>query len=334
MTIRTGGPITRRRAIAGLAASVAAPAIISAAARGQALWPAGRTIRMVVPFTPGGATDVIARIVSDKLARLWNTSVVVENKAGAGGNIGTEQVARSDPNGETMLMGTIGLALNSFLYRKLSYDPIADFTPTSLISVMPNMLIAPNSAPFNSVAELVAYGKDNQGKLTYASSGVGTSIHLCGELFKKLTGIQMSHVPYRGSAPAVQDVMAGRCDLMFDNITSSLPQVQGKTLKGLAVTTAKRSSFVPDLPPVNDVVPGFDVSAWFGTLVPGKTPKEIVDRITADTKLALTDAMVKEKLAALAAEPVGAGSQEFASLIRSETDKWGKLIKDAGIGAE
>ncbi|MDH7796669.1 MULTISPECIES: tripartite tricarboxylate transporter substrate binding protein [unclassified Beijerinckia] len=330
--------ISRRRALAGLGAgvgaSVAAPALLTQPSWAQSPFAAGKTIRMVVPFTPGGATDVIARIVADKLGQMWNTSIVIENKAGAGGNIGNEMVARAEPNGETMLMSTIGLALNAFLYKKLTYDAINDFTPVSLITMMPNMLIAPVNAPFHSVAELVAYGRANQGKLSYASSGIGTSIHLCGELFKKLTGIQMAHVPYRGSAPAVQDVMGGRCDLMFDNITSSLPQVQGKTLQGLAVTTVKRSSFVPDLPPVNETVPGFDVSAWFGTLVPAKTPPEIVARLSRDTQQALTDPHVKERLAALAAEPLGASGADFGKLIRSETDKWGKLIKEAGISAE
>jgi tripartite-type tricarboxylate transporter receptor subunit TctC len=325
---------TRRQAIATLGAAALAPFAAAVPALAQQQWPKGRNLKMVVPFPPGGATDVIARILADKLAQIWGTAVIIENKGGAGGNIGMEQVARSEPNGDTMMMGTFGLAINPALYKSLKFDPIADFAPISLVTIMPNMLACPVSAPFNSVAELIAYGKANPGKLTYASSGIGTSIHLCGELFKKLTGVQMVHAPYRGSAQAVQDLVAGRVDLMFDNITSSLPQVQGKTLKALAVTTPKRSPFVPDLPPVADTVPGFEVSAWFGTLAPAKTPPEIVEKISRDTKLALQDPGVKGKLDALAAESVGSTPQEFAALIKSETDKWGKLIREEKITAE
>ncbi|MDB5568952.1 MAG: hypothetical protein JWN93_135 [Hyphomicrobiales bacterium] len=309
------------------------------AALAQSPWPEGRTIKIVVPFAAGGATDVIARIMGEKLSRMWTTpaaaaSVVIENKGGAGGNIGTEQVARAEPNGDTILIVSVGLATNPYLYKKLSYDPAADFAPVSLVALVPNMLITGNDKPYKTVAELVAWGKANPGKLTYASSGVGTSIHLSGELFKKLSGVDMTHVPYRGSAPAVQDVMAGRVDVMFDNITSSLQQVRGGTLRGVAITTAKRSSFAPELPPVNDVVPGFDVSSWFAFFVPAKTPRAIVDRLARDTKTALEDAGVKEKFAALAAEAVGSTPEELGAFVKVENDRWGKLIRDAGISAE
>lgn len=330
----SSGVITRRQTLAGLSLLAAGGWRPAAPALAQQAWPRGRTIRMVVPFPPGGATDVIARLVSDRLARMWETSLVVENRAGAGANIGMEMVARAEPNGETILMGTIGIAINKFLYKSLKFDPSTSFEPVSLITIMPNMAVSPAAAPFASVAELIDYGRKNPGKLTYGTSGLGTSVHLSGELFKRMAGIEMQHLHYRGSAPALQDLVAGRTDVMFDNIASCLPHVQAKTLKGLAVTTAKRSKFVPDLPTVADTLPGFDVSPWFGVLAPLKTPPEIVERISRDIKSALADPSVSGKLDALAAETIGSTPQEFAALIARETEKWGKLINEAKISAE
>ena len=320
----------RRSFSAGLAASLALPAL----ARAQSGWPQGRNIRLIVPFAAGGATDIIARIMADKLGQMWNCSIVVDNKGGAGGNIGTEAAARAEPNGETFLLVSVGLATNPYLYPKLGYDPVGDFAPVSLVAMVPNMLIAGKHLPVKNVAELIAYGKANPAKLTYASSGVGTSIHLSGELFKKLTGVEMTHVPYRGSAPAIQDIMGGRVDVMFDNITSSLAQVRGGTLNGLAITTAKRSPFAPELPPVADAVPGYDVSSWFAFFAPKKTPPEMVARMAADTKVALTDPVVKSRLDALAAESVGSSPAELGAFLAKESETWGKLIRDQGIRAE
>ena len=320
----------RRSFSAGLAASLALPAM----ARAQSAWPQGRNIKIVVPFAAGGATDIIARIMADKLGQMWNCSIVVDNKGGAGGNIGTEAAARAEPNGETFLLVSVGLATNPYLYPKLGYDPVGDFAPVSLVAMVPNMLIAGKHLPVTSTAELIAYGKANPGKLTYASSGVGTSIHLSGELFKKLTGVELTHVPYRGSAPAIQDIMGGRVDVMFDNITSSLAQVRGGTLNGLAITTAKRSPFAPELPPVAEAVPGYDVSSWFAFFAPNKTPPEMVARMAADTKIALTDPGVKSRLDALAAESVGSTPAELAAFLAKESETWGKLIRDQGIRAE
>ena len=320
----------RRSFSAGLAASLALPAM----ARAQSAWPQGRNIKLIVPFAAGGATDIIARIMADKLGQMWNCSIVVDNKGGAGGNIGTEAAARAEPNGETFLLVSVGLATNPYLYPKLGYDPVGDFAPVSLVAMVPNMLIAGKHLPVASTAELIAYGKANPGKLTYASSGVGTSIHLSGELFKKLTGVELTHVPYRGSAPAIQDIMGGRVDVMFDNITSSLAQVRGGTLNGLAITTAKRSPFAPELPPVAEAVPGYDVSSWFAFFAPNKTPPEMVARMAADTKIALTDPGVKSRLDALAAESVGSTPAELAAFLAKESETWGKLIRDQGIRAE
>ncbi len=322
--------MNRRSFSAALAASLALPTL----ARAQSAWPQGRNMRLIVPFAAGGATDIIARIMADKLGQMWGASIIVDNKGGAGGNIGTEAAARAEPNGETFLLVSVGLATNPYLYPKLGYDPVGDFAPVSLVAMVPNMLVAGKHLPVNNVAELIAYGKANPGKLTYASSGVGTSIHLSGELFKKLTGVEMTHVPYRGSAPAIQDIMGGRVDIMFDNITSSLAQVRGGTLKGLAITTAKRSPFAPELPPVADTVPGYDVSSWFAFFAPKKTPPDMVARMAADTKIALTDAVVKSRLDALAAEAVGSTPTELAAFLGKESDTWGRLIKDQGIRAE
>ncbi len=315
-------------------ASLASGLLLPHLAHAQASWPQGRNIKLIVPFAPGGATDIIARIVADKLAQMWSCNIVVDNRGGAGANIGQEAAARAEPNGETFLLASVGMATNPALYGKLNYDPINDLAPVSLVAMVPNMLIAGKHLPVNNVAELVAYGKANPGKLTFASSGVGTSIHLSGELFKKLTGVQMTHVPYRGSSPAIQDIMGGRVDIMFDNITSSLQQVRGGTLKGLAITTAKRSPFAPELPPVNDTVPGFDVSSWFALFAPAKTPAAMIEKMAADTKIALADAGVKSKLDALAAESVGSTPKELGDFVARETDIWGKLIREQKIAAE
>ncbi len=320
----------RRGFTSGLAASLAAPFV----ARAQEAWPRGRTIKIVVPFPPGGATDVIARIVADKLARMWGVAVIVENKAGAGGNIGNEQVARAEPNGDTILMTSPGMATNPFLYEKINYDPIGEFTHVSLVALVPNILVMNPKLPFRNVADIVAFARANPGKLTYASSGVGTTIHLSGELFKFVTKTDILHVPYRGSAPALTDLMGGQTDIMFDNISSALPQVKSGALKGLAITTAKRSPFVPDLPPVADTLPGFDVSSWFGFSVPRKTPEAIVAKLAADTKTALADPDVRARLEGLAAEPVGSTPAEFTAFVQRETDVWGKVIREGKIRAE
>lgn len=297
-------------------------------------WPQGRTIKLVVPFPPGGATDVLGRLMADKLGQAWGSNVVVENKAGAGGNIGTDQVVRAEPNGDTLLIVSVGLATNQFLYSKLTYDPAADLAPITMIAMVPNLLVVGNHMPVKSVQELVDYGRANPGKLTYASSGIGTSIHLSGELFQKLAGVKMVHVPYRGSSQATQDLIGGRVDLMFDNAPQILPHVRAGSVKGLAITTAKRSPSAPEFAPVADTLPGFDVSSWFALFAPAKTPPAIIARVQADAKIALADAGVREKLAALAAEPVGNTPAELGAFLKAEMVKWGQLIKEIGIKIE
>jgi tripartite-type tricarboxylate transporter receptor subunit TctC len=306
--------INRRLFVASSAAVIAAPAIV----QGQNAWPTGRNIKITVPFPPAGATDVLGRIMAERLGEYWGARVVVENKGGAGGNIGADQVAKSAPDGDNILIASFGMAANPALYSSMTYDPIKDFEPATLIAMVPNILVAGKHVPYNNVQEFVAYAKANPGKVTYASSGIGTS---------------MQHVPYRGAALAVQDILAGQVDIIFDNITSTLPQVQAGALKGLGITTAKRSVHAPSLQPIGEVVPGYDVTSWFAFFVPKGTPRAIIDRINADTKRALADEGTKTKLAALGGEAVGSTPEELGAFLRSETDKWGKLIRELGIKA-
>ncbi|QEL23594.1 tripartite tricarboxylate transporter substrate binding protein [Bosea sp. F3-2] len=322
--------IDRRALLAGTGALLAAPTT----GLGQQPWPQGRVIKLVVPFPPAGATDVLGRLVADKLGQAWGTNVVVENRAGAGGNIGTDAVAKAEPNGDTFLIVSVGLATNQYLYAKLNYDPVKDLAPITMVAMVPNLLVVSNQLPVKDVAELVAYAKANPGKLTYGSSGIGTSVHLSGELFQKLTGTKMVHVPYRGTAQAAQDLMTGRIDLIFDNIPQALPHVRAGTIRGLGITTAKRAPTAPEFPPIAETVPGFDVSSWFALFAPAKTPPAIIAKIQADTKAAIADPAVRSKMDLLAAEPAGWSQAETASFLQSEMKKWGDLIRDAGIKAE
>jgi tripartite-type tricarboxylate transporter receptor subunit TctC len=314
-------------------ASAGAAALAPHAAFAQGGWPAGRTIKLTIPFPPAGATDVLGRIMADRFGAYWGTRVVVENKPGAGGNIGAEQVARSAPDGDNILIFSVGMATNPHLYQNMTYDPIKDFDPVSLIAMVPNILIAGKHTPYNTIQEFVAFAKANPGKVTYGSSGIGTSLHLAGELFNKMTGAKMQHVPYRGAALAIQDLLAGQIDVVLDNITSALPQARAGAVKGLAITTAKRSQHAPELPPIADVVPGFDVTSWFALFVPKGTPRPIIDRMQQDVRKALDEPAVKEKMAALAADSVGSTPEELAALLKKETESWGQLIREAGIKA-
>jgi tripartite-type tricarboxylate transporter receptor subunit TctC len=314
----------------GLARSAAAQAPSPQAPSPQA-WPT-RHVRLIVPFVPGGAADAIARVVGNRLSEAWGQQVVVENRGGAGANIGAQVAAASDPDGYTLYITSVPHATNRFLYPSLNYDPIADFAPVTLICTQSNIMVVPNSSPAKSVLEFVAYAKANPGKISYGSGGIGTSVHLSGELFKRMAGIEMTHVPYRGAAPALQDVIAGRLDLIFDNITASLPHVRNGATRGLAVTAAKRVPAAPDLPTIAEAgVPGFDVSTWFAFFVPAKTPPAIIKKINADVVAALGHSMVKERLERLGATLVGSTPQELAAFLKSEMDKWGPIIREAKI---
>jgi tripartite-type tricarboxylate transporter receptor subunit TctC len=318
-----------RRTFLAAAGAIAAPNVL----RAQGGWPQGRNIKITVPFPPAGATDVLGRLMAERLGEYWGARVLVENKPGAGGNIGSDQVAKAAPDGDNILIVSVGMATNPYLYDKLSYDPVKDFDPVTLIAMVPNILIAGKHTPYNSVKEFVDFAKANPGKVTYGSSGIGTSVHLSGELFQKIVGTKMQHVPYRGTALAIQDMIAGQIDVIFDNITASLPQARAGNVKALGITTARRSPFASDLAPIAETVPGFDVTSWFAFFVPKGTPRAIIDRINADTKRALAEAGVKEKMTALGAEAVGSSPEELAAFLKAESDKWGKLIKDVGIKA-
>jgi tripartite-type tricarboxylate transporter receptor subunit TctC len=240
--------LSRRRFVGLAAAAAAAPSILVSRASG-ADWPV-RPVRVVVPFTPGGSTDITARLISNRLQEVWGQSVVVENKPGAGGNIAADMVAHSDPDGYTIFIVGPGLATNRFLYPSLSYDPVGDFAPVTLLITQPNLMCVPNSSPAKSVKEFIAYCNENKGKVTYASSGNGTTLHLSGELFKRLAKVEMTHIPYRGGAPAIDDLIPGRVDVIFDNMPSILSHVKAGTLRGLAVTTKERVAVVPDIPTI------------------------------------------------------------------------------------
>src|SRR5438034_5972010 len=256
------------RALAAALLVVAAPVAL-----GQVAYPT-KPVRLVVPFPAGGTTDLLARAAAQKLSEAWGQQVIVDNRPGAAGNIGAELVAKAAPDGYTLLMGTVGThAINASLYAKMPYDHVKDFAPVILVAGVPNVLVVNPSLPVHSVQELIAYAKANPGKLNFASSGSGTSIHLSGELFKVMTGVQMTHVPYKGSAPALQDLLGGQVQLMFDNLPPSLPQIKAGRLRALAVTSATRAPALPDVPTVAEAgLPGFEASSWFGVLAPAGTP--------------------------------------------------------------
>jgi tripartite-type tricarboxylate transporter receptor subunit TctC len=285
-----------------------------------------------VPFPAGGATDILAREVAKHLTDAWGQSVVVDNRPGAGGNIGSELVAKAAPDGYTLEMGTVGThAINASLYSKMPYDHVKDFVPVILVAGVPNVLEVNPALPVNSVQELIAYAKANPGKLNFASSGSGTSIHLSGELFKVMAGVQMTHVPYKGSAPALQDLIGGQVQLMFDNLPPSLPQIKAGKLRALAVTSAGRAPALPDTPTVAEAgLPGFEASSWFGVLAPAGTPPEIVNKLNAEIAKWLASPGAKEKLANVGANIAGGTPEDFARHIQAETAKWAKVVKESG----
>jgi len=291
-----------------------------------------RPIRLVVPFPAAGTTDILARAVAQHLSVVFGQQVVVDNRPGAGGNIGSDLVAKAAPDGYTLLMGTVGThAINPSLYSRMPYDAVKDFSPVILVAGVPNVLEVNPSLPVKSVQELIAYAKTNPGKLNFASSGSGTSIHLSGELFKTMTGVQMTHVPYKGSAPALTDLVGGQVQLMFDNLPSSIAFIKAGKLRALAVTTLTRSSALPDVPTIAESgVPGFDASSWFGVLAPAGTPHEVVAKLNAEIAKWLATPEAKEKLASQGAIAFGGSPEDFARHIATESTKWAKVVKESG----
>jgi len=307
-------------------------AISSVTAQGQS-WPS-KPVRIVVPFPPGGTTDIVARSLGAELQKMWQQSVVIENRPGAGGNIGSDLVAKSPNDGYTLLMGTVGThAINTALFaqsgNKMPFDAVKDFVPITLAAGVPNVMVVNSKLPVNTVNEFIAYAKAHPGQLNMASSGNGTSIHLTGELFKTMTGTYMVHLPYRGSAPALTDLLAGNTNVMFDNLPSALPHIKSGRLKALAVTSRERSSALPDTPTIEEAanLKGFDASSWFGLFAPAGTSRAIVDKIQADVTKALAVPEVRERFIAQGAQPGGTTPDQFAAFIRGETEKWTKVVK-------
>ena len=325
---------TRRTSLA-LLASCALAAPLSFA---QTAWP-NKPVKIVVPFAPGGTTDILARAIAPDLSKAFGQQFVVENKGGAGGNLGAEQVAKSAGDGYTLLMGTVGThGINRALYAKLPYDPIKDFVPITLVAAVPNVMVMnPDKAKalgVSNVQDFIKAAKANPGKLNMASSGNGTSIHLAGELFKSMTGTFMLHLPYRGSGPALMDMVAGNADVMFDNLPSSMAQIKAGKLVALAVTSSERSAALPDVPTVEQAggpaLKGYEASSWFGLLAPAGTPADIVNRIQQETAKALASPAVKERLMAQGAIPGGNTPAEFARHIEREHQKWAQVVKVSG----
>ena len=327
-------PSRTRRALAAVAVlAVAAPAVAQSP---TSAWPA-RPVRIVVPFAPGGTTDILARALAPELGKAFGQSFVVENKAGAGGNLGADLVAKSPADGYTLLMGTVGTqSINPALYPKMPYDAAKDFAPISLVAGVPNVLVVnPQKAQANGITDvrsLIAYAKAHPGRLNVASSGNGTSIHLSAELFKTSTGTYMVHIPYKGSGPALLDLIGGGTDLMFDNLPSALPQIKGGKLTALAVTSGERSAALPDVPTVAEAggLKGFEASSWFGLLAPAGTPAEIVNRIQQETAKALASPALKERLLAQGAIPGGMAPADFGRFIAAEAKKWAAVVKASG----
>jgi len=287
---------------------------------------------MVVPFPPGGTTDILARAVGQKLSESWGQQVVIDNRPGAGGNIGTDIVAKSPADGYTLLMGTVGThSINASLYSKLPFDPIKDFAPVTLVASVPNVLVVNATIDAKSVKELIALAKSRPGQLAFASSGNGTSIHLAGELFKSMTGTSMLHIPYKGSAPAIAELLGGQTNMMFDNLPSAMPHIKSGRLRALAVTSVRRSPALPDVPTIAETgITGYEASSWFGVLAPAGTPKDVVAKIQADIAKALNTPEIRERLSGQGAEPVGDTPEHFAEHIKAESAKWARVVKDSG----
>jgi tripartite-type tricarboxylate transporter receptor subunit TctC len=320
----------RRQALSCIAASLATPAFAAGTE-----WPAAKPITYVVPFTPGGSTDIVGRTVAEKLAVALKQAVVVDNRPGQGGGIGAAYVAKAPADGYTLFGGTISThAINASLYKNLPYDPVKDFEPVSLVAFLPNVLLVDPNAGVNNVQELIALLKRDPKRRNFASSGNGTSTHLTGELFADVIGVPLTHVPYKGTPPAMVDVSAGQVTFMFDQMTAALPLLQAGKLKLLAVTTAKRIALAPNTPTMIEAgVPGFDVSSWQAIYAPKGTPKAIVQRLSQEIAKALKQPDVQEKLGKqMGMEIVAGGPEELAALMAKEIPRWAALVKKSGAG--
>ena len=325
--------MTKRQTLALLACALASATLPAAHAQAPAAsWPS-KPIRWVVPFPPGGAMDAIARTLGEKAGKTLGQPFVIENKPGAGGNIGADFVAKQPGDGYTLMITSIGMATNKPLYGKLSYDPIKDFAPVSLLAVVPNVLVTNATQPdVKTAKDVIAAARKTPGKLTYASAGNGTSIHLAGEVFTSLAQVDMLHVPYKGSGPAVSDLLGGQVNYMFDSITSARPHIESGKLRALGLTTAKRSKSLPNVPTLAEAgLPGYEVSPWFAVFMPAATPKDIVAKVNSALLEAMKDPDVVKRFETIGAEPVGSTPEEMAQHLARESERWTKLIQERGI---
>jgi len=325
-------PVLRGTVVCALAFAVLAASAVAARAQNYPSKP----VRFVIGFSPGGPSDILTRLVGSKLAEGLGQPFVFDNRPGAGGNIAGEITAKSPPDGYTILMGNNSiLATNAALYKNMGFDPVKDLDPVALIASQPNILVVHPSVPVKTVRELIAFAKARPGQLNYASSGSGAAAHLAAELFKSMTGVQMTHVPYKGAAPALTDVLAGQCQLIFATSLSVQPYIKSGRLRALAVTTAKRARANPELPTVAEAgVPGFEANTWHGIVVTARTPAAITARLNSEVNKVLHRPEVRERIEGLGGEIIGGTQQQFAAYIQSEIPKWTKVVKESGARAE
>ena len=327
---------TRRFALGSIASAVVLGAGLLGGTSALAQAYPTKPVTIIVPFAAGGTTDILARIIGQALTAELGQSVVVDNRAGAGGNIGGQAAAKAAPDGHTLFMGTVGThAINASLYKKMPFDPVKDFAPLSRVANVPNLLVANPNQPFKSVKDLIAYAKANPGKVNFGSSGNGSSIHLSGELFKSLAKVDMQHVPYKGSAPAVTDLLGNQIGIMFDNMPSAIQHVRSGKLAPLAVTTAKRSPELPNVPTIAEAgVPGYEATSWFGMFAPAGTPAPVLAKLNAAIVKVLAQPDVKKKINEQGAEVYSETPEQFAAFIQAESVKWGKVVKESGASLD
>ena len=327
---------TRRFALGSIASAVVLGAGLLGGTSALAQAYPTKPVTIIVPFAAGGTTDILARIIGQALTAELGQSVVVDNRAGAGGNIGGQAAAKATPDGHTLFMGTVGThAINASLYKKMPFDPVKDFAPLTRVANVPNLLVANPAQPYKSVKDLIAYAKANPGKVNFGSSGNGSSIHLSGELFKSLAKVDMQHVPYKGSAPAVTDLLGNQIGIMFDNMPSAIPHVRSGKLVPLAVTTAKRSPELPNVPTIAEAgVPGYEATSWFGMFAPEGTPAPVLAKLNAAIVKVLAQPDVKKKINEQGAEVYSETPEQFAAFIQAESVKWGKVVKESGASLD
>ena len=327
---------TRRFALGSIASAVVLGAGLLGGTSALAQAYPTKPVTIIVPFAAGGTTDILARIIGQALTAELGQSVVVDNRVGAGGNIGGQAAAKATPDGHTLFMGTVGThAINASLYKKMPFDPVKDFAPLTRVANVPNLLVANPAQPYKSVKDLIAYAKANPGKVNFGSSGNGSSIHLSGELFKSLAKVDMQHVPYKGSAPAVTDLMGNQIGIMFDNMPSAIQHVRSGSLVPLAVTTVKRSPELPNVPTIAEAgVPGYEATSWFGMFAPAGTPAPVLAKLNAAIVKVLAQPDVKKKINEQGAEVYSETPEQFAAFIQAESVKWGKVVKESGASLD